>query len=48
MYRWTRILYFGVHFILNLHALQISEPEQWGLASVKNKRLVYFYGTKQM
>lgn len=26
----------------------ISEPEQWGLASVKNKRLVYFYGTKQI
>uniref|UniRef100_A0A8I6XHQ1 PWWP domain-containing protein n=1 Tax=Hordeum vulgare subsp. vulgare TaxID=112509 RepID=A0A8I6XHQ1_HORVV len=26
----------------------ISEPEQWGLPSVKNKRLVYFYGTKQI
>ncbi|PNT77385.1 hypothetical protein BRADI_1g61937v3 [Brachypodium distachyon] len=26
----------------------ISEPEQWGLSSVKNKRLVFFYGTKQI
>ncbi|CAM0873256.1 unnamed protein product [Alopecurus aequalis] len=26
----------------------ISEPEQWGMPSVKNKRLVYFYGTKQI
>uniref|UniRef100_A0A0D9VU73 CID domain-containing protein n=1 Tax=Leersia perrieri TaxID=77586 RepID=A0A0D9VU73_9ORYZ len=26
----------------------ISEPEQWGLTSVKKKLLVYFYGTKQI
>ncbi|KAL5217439.1 hypothetical protein ABZP36_018123 [Zizania latifolia] len=26
----------------------ISEPEQWGLSSVKKKLLVYFYGTKQI
>ncbi|KAJ3683845.1 hypothetical protein LUZ60_014072 [Juncus effusus] len=26
----------------------ISEPEKWGLSSVKKKILVYFYGTKQI
>ncbi|XP_078171576.1 protein HUA2-LIKE 3-like isoform X2 [Carex rostrata] len=26
----------------------ISEPEKWGLGSVKKKLLVYFYGTKQI
>uniref|UniRef100_A0A0E0LP74 PWWP domain-containing protein n=1 Tax=Oryza punctata TaxID=4537 RepID=A0A0E0LP74_ORYPU len=26
----------------------ISEPEKWGLSSVKKKLLVYFYGTKQI
>ncbi|KAG1331784.1 putative protein HUA2-LIKE 3 [Cocos nucifera] len=26
----------------------ISEPEKWGLSSVRKKLLVYFYGTKQM